>query len=109
MFDRLPLQVQRASRSASQALPASDAETDRLYRASYANFVKMVKELYDNGITIVAGDQGSSYALHRELEIYNQAGIPAPELVQMATLTAARVMKRDSELGSIAPGKNWPT
>jgi len=30
---------------------------------------------------------------------------PAPEAVQMATLTAARVMKRDSEHGSIAPGK----
>ena len=106
MFDRLPLQVQRASKTASQALPTPDAATDQLYRSSYANFVKMVKKLYDNGITIVAGtDQGSGYALHRELEIYNQAGIPAPELVQMATLTAARVMKRDSELGSIAPGK----
>jgi len=32
-----------------------------------------VKKLHDNGITIVAGtDQGSGYALHRELEIYNQ-------------------------------------
>jgi len=79
--------------------------TDQLYRASYANFVKMVKKLYDAGITIVVHGEGSGYALHRELEIDNQAGIPAPEVVQMATLTAARVMKRDSELGSIAPGK----
>ena len=66
----------------------------------------MLKKLYDVGITIVAGtDQGSGYALHRELEIYNQSGIPAPEVLRMATLTAAQVMKRDNELGSIASGK----
>ena len=87
-------------------MPTPDAATDQLYRSSYATFVKMVKKLYDNGITIVAGtDQGSGYALDRELEIYNAAGILAPQVLQMATLTAAQVMKRDAELGSIAPGK----
>jgi imidazolonepropionase-like amidohydrolase len=106
MFNRLPLQVQRGSKAAGQALPVPDAATDQLYRASYANFVRMVKKLYDNGIIIVAGtDQGSGYSLHRELEIYNEAGIPAPEVLRMATLTAAQIMKRDGELGSIAPGK----
>ena len=106
MFDRLPLQIQRNSKTAGGALPIPDAATDQLYRASYANFVRMVKKLYDNGITIVAGtDKGSGYALHRELEIYNQAGIPAPQVLRMATLTAAQVMKRDNELGSVAPGK----
>ncbi len=106
MFDRLPLQVQRGAKSAGEALPTPDSATDQLYRASYANFVRMVKKLYDSGITIVAGtDLGKGYSLHRELEIYNQAGIPAPQVLQMATLTAARVMKRDGELGSIAPGK----
>ena len=106
MFDRLPLQIQRGSKAAGNALPVPDAATDQLYRASYANFVRMVKKLYDNGITIVAGtDQGSGYSLHRELEIYNEAGIPAPEVLRMATLTAAQIMKRDTDLGSIAPGK----
>lgn len=106
MFDRLPLQIQRGLKTAGQALPVPDAATDRLYRASYGKFVGMLKKLYDNGIPIVAGtDQGSGYALHRELEIYNQSGIPAPQVLRMATLTAAQVMKRDNELGSIAPGK----
>ena len=106
IFDRLPLQIQRSLKTAGQALPVPDAATDRLYRASYEKFVGMLKKLYDNGITIVAGtDQGSGYALHRELEIYSQSGIPAPQVLRMATLTAARVMKRDNELGSIAPGK----
>lgn len=91
---------------AAEALPAPDAATDKLYRDSYANFVRMVKRLYDNGITVVAGtDLGKGYSLHRELEIYNQAGIPAPHVVSMATLTAAKVMERDGDLGSIATGK----
>jgi hypothetical protein len=106
MFDRLPLQVQRGAKTAAEALPTPDAATDQLYRDSYANFVRMVKKLYDNQITIVAGtDLGKGYSLHRELEIYNQAGIPASEVLQMATLTASRIMKRDAELGSISPGK----
>ena len=106
IYDRLPLQAQRNSRIAGEALPTPDAATDQLYRASYANFARMVKKLYDSGITVVAGtDLNNGYALHRELEIYNQAGIPAPEVLRMATLTAAQIMKRDSELGSIAPGK----
>ena len=106
MFDRLPLQVQRGLKTAGQALSVPDPATDQLYRASYANFVRMLKKLYDNGITIVAGtDQGSGYALDRELEIYNQSGIPASEVLRIATLTGAQVMKRDNELGSITPGK----
>lgn len=106
MFDRLPLQAQRGSKLAGEALPTPDAATDKLYRASYANMVRMVKKLYDNDITVVAGtDMGMGYSLHRELEIYNQAGIPAPEVLRMATYTAAKLMKKDSELGSIAPGK----
>ena len=32
-------------------------------------------------------------------------GIPAPKVLQLATLGAARVVKRDAELGSIAPRK----
>ena len=106
MFQRLPLQVQRSAKVAAEALPTPDAATDQLYRASFGNFVRMVKKLYDNGITVVAGtDLGKGYSLHRELEIYNAAGIPAPEVLRLATLTAAQVMKRDGELGSIAPGK----
>lgn len=106
MYDRLPLQAQRSSKLAGEALPIPDAATDKLYRDSYANMVRMVKKLYDNKITVVAGtDLGMGYSLHRELEIYNQAGIPAPEVLRIATYTAASVMKKDGELGSVAPGK----
>jgi hypothetical protein len=106
MFDRLPVQAQRSAKSGGEALAIPDSETDKLYRASYANMVRMVKKLYDSGVQLVAGtDLGSGYALHRELEIYNQAGIPAPEVLRMATFEAAKVMSKENQLGSIAPGK----
>ena len=106
LFDRMPVQVQRGIRTASEALPAGDGASDSLYRQSWANMVRMLKKLYDGGVQIVAGtDQGNGYALHRELEIYHEAGIPAEKILQMATIEAATLMKREKELGSITPGK----
>jgi imidazolonepropionase-like amidohydrolase len=106
LFDRLPLQVQRGSKAAGEALNASDPAVDKLYRDSYANMLRMVKKLYDSGVQIVAGtDMGSGYALHRELEIYNQAGISASEVLRIATLEAAQVMRMDRDFGSVSPGK----
>ena len=55
MFDRLPFQIQRGSKTASQALPVPDDATDTLYRASDANLVSMIKVVCNNGIAIVAG------------------------------------------------------
>ena len=106
VFDRLPVQAQRDSKSAGGALDATDPSTDRQYRASYANMVHMLKKLYDCGVPIVAGtDAVSGYAFDRELEIYNEAGIPASEVLRIATIEAAKVMHKDHDLGSIAPGK----
>jgi hypothetical protein len=106
IFDRLPVQAQRGSKSGGGALAADDAATDKLYRACYANMVRMLKKLYDSGVQVVAGtDAGSGYAFHRELEIYAEAGIPAPAVLRMATLEAAKVMHKDQESGSIAAGK----
>jgi imidazolonepropionase-like amidohydrolase len=106
MFDRLPVQVQRVSRSGGLALSAAEPAVDKQYRAAFANMVRMVKKMRDGGVQIVAGtDAGSGYALDRELELYAQAGIAAREVLCIATLKAAQVMHKDGELGSITPGK----
>ena len=105
MFPRMPVQVQRGIKSGG-GLPVPDAATDKQYRASYANMVRMVKKLYDSGVQIVAGtDAGNGYAFDRELEIYNDAGIPAAEVLRMATIEAATLMRKDKDLGSVTPGK----
>jgi len=43
--------------------------------------------------------------LHRELENYVRAGIPAAVVLRIATLGAATVMHHEKETGSVTPGK----
>jgi imidazolonepropionase-like amidohydrolase len=79
---------------------------DQRFRDSYRACLALVRRLYQEGIPIVAGtDSHPGFNLHRELELYVEAGIPAPEVLRIATLGAARVMKRDGDLGAVAPGK----
>ncbi len=71
-----------------------------------AQYARLLKRLYDAGVPIVAGtdnNSGSTFIL--ELELYQHSGIPAPAVLQIATINAARVMKDDREYGSIAVGK----
>jgi imidazolonepropionase-like amidohydrolase len=68
--------------------------------------MELVRLMYRAGIPIVDGtDSMAGFALHRELELDVQAGIPANQALQDATLGAARIMKLDRDLGSIAAGK----
>ncbi len=102
--DRLPPTMRRAL-LAGDGLPVP-AGMDEQYRKSFKACLAMVKALHDAGVPIEAGTDGAAgFALHRELELYVQAGLSAPEALRDATLTPARVMSRDKEQGTIAPGK----
>jgi hypothetical protein len=101
--DRLPPQVRRGFLVGGLPVPEGK---DARYHESQVATLRMTKLLYDSGITIVPGTDGlPGFTLHRELELYAQAGISAPEVLRIATLGAARVARRDQELGSITPGK----
>jgi len=73
----------------------------------YRYLAGTLRELHKDGLTIVAGtDQAiPGYSLHRELEIYVQAGFTPMEALQAATIVPARVMGLDKELGTIEAGK----
>ncbi|MFT5139862.1 MAG: imidazolonepropionase-like amidohydrolase [Lysobacterales bacterium] len=76
------------------------------YARSADAMLLMVKKLHDQGVTIVAGtDSLPGFGLHRELELYQQAGIPAPKVLRIATLGASEVMGVSDQSGSISPGK----
>jgi hypothetical protein len=101
--DRFPPQVRRGFLAGGLPVPEGK---DARYRASFQKMLQFTKLLYDSGVQIVAGTDGmAGYQLPRELELYVDAGIPAPAVLQIATIGAARVMKHDSEVGSIEPGK----
>ena len=64
-----------------------------------------VKALYDAGIPIIAGtDCTAGFCLHRELELYSEAGIPNAEVLRIATWGAATVTKRADRLGAVRAG-----
>jgi imidazolonepropionase-like amidohydrolase len=103
VFRRLPTQVRRGMLAGGLQVPEGMDDT---YKKSAANMIKLVGILYKAGIPIEAGtDSLAGFTLHRELELDVQAGIPPAEVLKLATLGAARIMKKDGELGSIAPGK----
>ena len=103
VLKRLPAQVQRSAYSGG--LPVT-AENDQLYKDSYRAMLAMTKRMYDAGIPILAGTDGTAgIMLHRELELDVQAGIPPAKALQIATWNAARLLKQEKELGSIAEGK----
>jgi imidazolonepropionase-like amidohydrolase len=92
---------QGAPRPSVTGLPS--AAVDSLAQKADANYLRLVKRLYDAGVTLVPGTDGSSY--HVELETYERAGIPPAQVLRIATIVPARVMKDDREYGSIAVGK----
>jgi imidazolonepropionase-like amidohydrolase len=69
--------------------------------------LKIIGALQKASIPILAGtDVGvPGHTLHRELELYVKAGLTPLEAIQAATITPARVMKLENEVGTIGPGK----
>jgi imidazolonepropionase-like amidohydrolase len=68
--------------------------------------LRLVKQLDDAGVRLVAGtDQLEGFTLHRELELYVQAGLSPARALQIATIEAARILEVDQSQGSIARGK----
>jgi imidazolonepropionase-like amidohydrolase len=67
----------------------------------------VVGALHKSGIPIVAGtDQAvPGHSLHRELELYVEAGFTPMEAIQAATIVPARVMGLDKEVGTVEKGK----
>ncbi|MCG8417634.1 MAG: amidohydrolase family protein [Proteobacteria bacterium] len=118
MFEARPGQMSPTYAAISEALPVLarrqmrrgglpvEKAKDARYRASFRVMLRLIGLLHKAGVHIVAGtDAIAGFTLHRELELYVAAGIAAPEVLKLATLGSAQLMKRDRTLGSIEPGK----
>ena len=81
-----------------------NAET---WSRSAPNQAAMLKKLYESGVQLVPGsDNMAAFTIHRELEVYAEAGIPTAAVLKMATLDSARVVGVESRTGSIEVGKD---
>ena len=103
IIPRFPPQVRRGMRSGALEVPPDKKDA---YREAFPAMLRLLKALHDAGVTIIPGtDALAGYMLHHELELYVRAGIPAPEVLRMATLTSATVMGANKDRGVIAAGK----
>lgn len=71
-----------------------------------------VKLLYEEGVTVGMGTDAAfppgtwpGEAMHRELELHVQAGIPPLDAIRMATLNNAVLLRREHVIGSVESGK----
>ena len=98
-----PPTLQRAWLTNSLDLNAQNATR---FRASYAKLLELTRRMHEAGIPFVAGtDNIAGFTLHRELEIYAQAGISPAEALQIATRNGAKYTQLSDLTGSIAIGK----
>jgi imidazolonepropionase-like amidohydrolase len=76
------------------------------YRQAFEKLVGVVQKLHEQGVFIVFGtDTGGGFTYHRELELYQRAGMTAPEILKRATWDSARYLGEEQSAGSIERGK----
>jgi hypothetical protein len=101
--DHVPFATQRAWRNNSTDVSGGKLE---IYRASWQRMLQFVGRLHAAGVPLVAGtDSLAGFMLHRELELYVQAGVPAGEAIRIATENGARYAGVLGDRGTIERGK----
>ena len=71
----------------------------------------VVADLHESGVTLMCGtDLANPYviagrSLHVEMELFQEAGVPAADVLRSATLTPAKFMGVDDRLGTVQAGK----
>jgi imidazolonepropionase-like amidohydrolase len=76
-------------------------------RARVERGLRIVRALGEAGVPVVVGtDEGiPGHSVHREIELYGEAGFTPMQALQAATIVPARAMKLEAELGTIERGK----
>jgi len=98
------LEIQLAEALSSPGVSGERAATTK---ATLDAMMETVRELHKDGLTLIAGtDQNiPGYSLHRELELYVEAGFTPMEALQAATSVPAKAMGLDKTVGTIELGK----
>lgn len=82
------------------------AEDFAAAKAAWPTILAFTKRLFDAGVLLTVGTDGANpWFFQRELELMASAGIPAAEVLRMATRNAAVALGRPSEFGTVEPGK----
>ena len=103
VIDHLPANIARGLYKVEMDKGGNDEQ----WAASGVAQAAMIRKLHDNGIQIVPGsDHMAAFTIHRELELYAEAGISNADVLRIASLDSARIVGVDDKTGSIAVGKD---
>jgi imidazolonepropionase-like amidohydrolase len=89
--------------------PQGGSLADR--RREFAKYQELTGKLYRAGVPLLAGTDSPEpqvppgFSLHQELEMLVASGLPPAAALRAATWNNACALRREQELGSIAPGK----
>ncbi|MCB9081250.1 MAG: amidohydrolase family protein, partial [Lewinellaceae bacterium] len=101
--NRFPIIEQRSFYSGGLS---KEGEQSSRYEQSFAKMLAVVADLFQKGVAIVPGTDGlPGFLYHRELELYVKAGIPAAEVLKLATINSAEITGVAKTVGSIEVGK----
>lgn len=103
-MDHMPVSIPRTRKS---ALLDIDPKLYPVYQASWNKLEEILLRVHRAGIQLVPGTDNypSGVTLHSELEAWVRAGIPAAEVLSLATLEGARFVGMDHLIGSVTVGK----
>ena len=103
-LDHMPIGYQRYRKRSF--VDVATPEADRRWREAFQRILDTLYLLHENGIRLLPGtDDGTGFTVHRELELFVQAGLSPAEALRLGTLGAERHLGRDDRLGSIEAGK----
>ncbi|MAP95671.1 MAG: amidohydrolase [Ponticaulis sp.] len=103
-LDHMPIGYQRYRKRSFVSLPTE--QVDKEYQEGFQRVLDTIGMLYEAGIRILPGtDDGTGFTVHRELELYEKAGIPRREVLKIASWGPAEYLGYEDELGSIEIGK----
>lgn len=80
-------------------------------QTAWPKVLDLVKRMHDAGVLLTAGTDtvnpnvAAGDGFHAELEHLVDAGIPANEVIRIATLNGAISIGREADLGTVEPGK----
>ncbi|MGV2497025.1 amidohydrolase family protein [Pelagerythrobacter aerophilus] len=103
-IDHLPIALQRRRR---QGIAPIETPADAAaYEGAFVKIKELIMRLHDRGVRLLPGtDDATGLSLHRELQIYGEAGIAPAEVLRLGTLAPEVYMGRDQNLGSVERGK----
>jgi len=81
---------------------------EQAFEKSSHTVLAVIAKLHESGVVLLPGTDNllPGFTLIRELIYYTEAGIPANEVLQLATIAPARHMQLDHRLGSVTVGKD---